>query len=127
MLKKNNEKGVSLIETLIAIVLLSVLLLGTGGLLIGTIHGNTVSKDVTMATLLAQEKIEEIKALGYSNISPVDITFLENFGDISGYPNNKRVIDIFVNTPEAGMKTVVVESSCLTISAPVVLNAIIVR
>lgn len=127
MCKKANEKGFSLIEVLIAMVILTVALLGTGALLVGIIRGNLVSKHVTMATILAQEKMEEMKARGYSGISSSDTTITEGYDAISGYPNNMRVTRIFVDTPETGMKTLTIESSWRAGSQPVILNAIIVR
>jgi len=64
---KNNDNGFTLIEVLIAIVILSVGLLGMASLTVGIINGNRFSNDLTTATTLAQDKMEDIRRAGYAN------------------------------------------------------------
>jgi prepilin-type N-terminal cleavage/methylation domain-containing protein len=59
--------GFTLIEVMIAIVVLSIASLGAASTVIGVINGNNVSKRVAVATMLAQAKIEDLKNLQYMN------------------------------------------------------------
>lgn len=62
-----NKKGFSLIEVLIGLVILSIGLLAIGGMQIISIKGGFFSNNVTQATVLAQNKLEELKRLDYSD------------------------------------------------------------
>ncbi|MBI2369223.1 MAG: prepilin-type N-terminal cleavage/methylation domain-containing protein [Deltaproteobacteria bacterium] len=63
------ERGLTLVETLVALSLLTVVILGTlAGA--GTLaRSNAQGGKIAQATLLAQEKIEELKAGGYTAIT----------------------------------------------------------
>jgi len=67
--KKDRENGFTLIEVLIAIVILSVGLLGMAALTVGIINGNAFSNRVSTATTLAQDKMEEIWEQDYSDVA----------------------------------------------------------
>jgi type IV pilus assembly protein PilV len=63
--QKMNQKGFTLMEVLIALVILAVGLLGVTGMQITAIRGNHFSGNLTQATVLAQNKLEELKHLPY--------------------------------------------------------------
>jgi type IV pilus assembly protein PilV len=63
-----NNKGFTLIEIMVAIFILVVALLGVAGVTVSVINGNAFSKDITSATTLAQDKIEELKDTAYGSI-----------------------------------------------------------
>jgi prepilin-type N-terminal cleavage/methylation domain-containing protein len=67
----SRKNGFSLIEVLIALVLFAVGMLGVGAMQIGSIKGNSFSQEVTQATVLSQEKLEELKKMPFddSNLS----------------------------------------------------------
>jgi len=67
----SNKNGFSLIEVLIALVLFAVGVLGIGAMQIGSIKGNSFSQEVTQATVLSQEKLEELRKMDFddSNLS----------------------------------------------------------
>ena len=95
--------GFSLIELLVAMLVLSTGLLGLGRLTVGVIEGNRASRHHGVATLLAQDRIEGLKGLGGGGgIST------EDYGTLPGFPSYKRVTDVRPNTPEAGLSTVTV-------------------
>jgi len=104
MVSIENNKGFSLIEILVAMAILSVGLLGTAALTAGIIHGNQVSNRITTATTLAQDKMEDIKRLGYSNAVSETKAFLS-----SPYDQYEREVTIVGGSPATGMKTVTVE------------------
>ena len=104
--RQSGNKGFTLIEVLIVIVILSIGLLGMASLTVGVIKGNSHSKHSTTATVLAQEKIEDIKKLGYSGTASSDTTTTEDYGSISGFSLFKRDTVVDVDSPAANMKTV---------------------
>ena len=61
MRKSRNEKGFTLLEILVALSILSIGLLGMAGLTTSIIHGNTLSKKVTTATTLGQDRMEHFR------------------------------------------------------------------
>jgi len=103
-----NNNGFTLIEVLVAMVILTVGLLGTAALITGIIRGNKVSNRITTATTCAQDKMEEIRRLGYSGIPTSDTTTTEPYDSITNYSLYKRVTFTDVVNPAAGMKTVTV-------------------
>lgn len=66
-----NQGGFTLIEIFIAIVLLTVGLLGTAALTTGVVRGNLASKNMTTATAIAQTCLEENRRVGYSSAGAV--------------------------------------------------------
>ena len=65
------QDGFTLIEIFIAIVLLTIGLLGTAALTTGVVRGNIASKNVTTATAIAQTCLEENRRVGYANAGTV--------------------------------------------------------
>ncbi|MBU4259360.1 MAG: prepilin-type N-terminal cleavage/methylation domain-containing protein [Proteobacteria bacterium] len=99
-----NNKGFTLIEVLVAMVILTVGLLGTAALITGIIKGNKVSNRITTATVLAQDKIEEIKGAGYAGADAKAGT--EDI--ITNFPLYKRITGVANDDPAAGMKKITV-------------------
>jgi len=131
----SNEKGFTLLEILIAITILSVGLLALAEMTVYVIKSNTIGNKVTDATVLAQDKLEKLKNLSYTDAQLDDTD--SNTADVStdihssttlftspdhsdGYPNDatgqtitislspQRVWNVAANTPASGMKTVTV-------------------
>lgn len=64
------EEGFTLNEILVAIALIVIGVLGFSMNTIGVIQGNFISNNVTVATSLAQDKLEELKAPGtFTNVN----------------------------------------------------------
>ena len=99
-----NARGFTLIEILIAITLLAIGLLGMAGLTVGIMRGNSLSSEVTSATALAQDKMEDIKRQGYAGAA----SLAEPYNTISGYARFRRSTVVDVDTPSVGMKNVTV-------------------
>jgi type IV pilus assembly protein PilV len=96
--------GFTLIEILIATVIITVAFLGVASLTIGIMRGNSFSKRLTTATTLAYDRLEEIKRLGYSNVGTAVGT--ENYGTITNFSGYKRVTSVDNNLPDANMRTI---------------------
>ena len=60
-----DEKGFSLIEILIAITVFAIGILAVGKMQITSIKGNSFANELTSATILAQDKTEELISLPY--------------------------------------------------------------
>ena len=68
-----NQDGFTLIEIFIAIVLLTVGLLGTAALTTGVVRGNVSSRNMTTATAIAQSCLEENRRVGYASAGSVPV------------------------------------------------------
>ncbi len=102
-------KGFTLIEVLLALVILSVALIGLAGLMATAIKSNALGKNTTFASNLAQERLEALKmtaavnfdgaALGDPVASSNPLTganpdSAEDYGAISGYSSFRREVHI---------------------------------
>ena len=65
----HRHSGFTLIEIMIAMFVLAVGLLGAAGVATTVINGNALSKKITTATTLAQDKMEELKGTDYASIA----------------------------------------------------------
>lgn len=104
MHRLRNARGFTLLEILVALVLLALGLLSVAGLMAGIMQGNSFSSKVTTATTLAQDKLEDIQKLGYRGTPATDTTVTENYNSITGYRLYKRVTNIDVGNPSTNMK-----------------------
>ncbi len=62
------SKGFSLIEMLIAIIILSISLLALAGLMVTTTNNNSFGSHMTEAATFAQDKLEELRVTPWNNI-----------------------------------------------------------
>jgi prepilin-type N-terminal cleavage/methylation domain-containing protein len=100
----HDMSGFTLIEILIATVIITVASLGVANLTVWVIRGNSFSQHLSAATTLAQERLEHIKRMSYTEIETLVGT--ENYGSIVNYSGYKRVTSITNNTPTTNMKTI---------------------
>ena len=68
-MKKNDEKGFTLVEILIAIVVLAIGVLAMGQMQIASIRGNSIANTLTEATTLAQDRMENLIGLSYNDLT----------------------------------------------------------
>src|ERR687895_777695 len=97
------EEGFTLIEIMIALVVLSVGLVALAGLQISAIRGNAFSKRMTTAVSIANEKMEQLKNSPYANIlseSSIQVT--------QSNMNFTRQVTVTNNSPLPNTKTVTV-------------------
>lgn len=64
-----NPNGFTLVELLVALVILSIGLLALAGLQVVVVKGNAGSKNLTSAVILAEAKIEELKSNGFGSLT----------------------------------------------------------
>lgn len=114
-----NEKGFTLIELLITVTVLSFGLLGLAGLQAQMIRSNAFSRDMTIATSICEDLIEQSIAAGYSGLPPANwsdapsYTFLDLDGDgvADDDPYGGRFSVTRTGTVQPFFKTVVITVS----------------
>lgn len=68
MALRTNSKGFTLIEVLITLVIMAVSLLALAGLMATTTKSNAAGGHITEASTLAQDRLEELRAVQWDNI-----------------------------------------------------------
>ena len=103
--KLRDSKGFTLLELMIALVILAVGLLGLASLQVMAIKGNSYGQQMTVASTLAQNQLEQLRqtagALANGNDSVTDqngITYTRNW-------------QVTPNSPQAGATTVLITIS----------------
>ena len=105
------QQGLTLVEVVIAMGLVFLALLALSGLAIVSMKGAATAKHLTTATVLAQEKLEDVKLTGYNPdiVSRVEVD--EPYESLPDFPLYKRVATIDPNNPTVGLQTVTVTVS----------------
>ena len=116
---RSNNNGFTLIEIMIAILILVVALLGMAGVTVSVINGNAFSKEVTSATTLAQDKMEELKNTAYGSIvsgSDTDSIYSRTWAVTADSPiADTKTVEVTVswsrggNTHNITLKTIVAQ------------------
>ncbi len=104
-IERNKANGFTLVETVMAICVLAVGLLGLATLQITAVNGNASSEYRTEASALIEDKIEDYLNTPYSGITSGTITESGTLGIFT------RVSEIVSDSPVAGTKTVTVTVS----------------
>ncbi len=95
------EKGFTLIETLMAIAIISIGLLGLAALQTNAMSGNTRAQKQTEAIRLANNKIESFRNNAWNNIPPPE-SETEEGTELSTWGIFTRITDIQLNTCQDG-------------------------
>jgi prepilin-type N-terminal cleavage/methylation domain-containing protein len=69
MTPRRREGGFTVVEVLVAIVVLSITLMALGPIMAGITRGNRYGQHVTSASARVQEKIEELKGRPYEKVT----------------------------------------------------------
>ena len=100
------QSGFTLIEVMIALVILAAGLLALATMQIVSIRGNAFSSEMTYASMLAQSRFEQIQNMAYSAVTPGTTNEVVPAGPATkgiSYTIQRQVQD---NTPATNMKTV---------------------
>ena len=104
MMRRNllkSDKGFTLLEVLVASVILSVALLGTAGFLITVVRSDKISNEMSTAVVLAQARMEDLFQQGYLATAATipsgqtTHTTSENYNTIANYPKFKRATTVY--------------------------------
>ena len=91
MALRTNSKGFTLIEVLITLVIMAVSLLALAGLMATTTKSNAAGGHITEASTLAQDRLEELRAVQWDNI-PVGVVSDQRSGSTGmNYVRNLNV------------------------------------
>ena len=109
------RSGFTLVEVLITMAILSIGILGVSGLAVHTINGRARSLELTSGTILAQDRLEFVKAGGYWWLE--SMIGIENYGTIGAdtpettddYPNYWRNTVVQDDYPEVGVAMITVK------------------
>ena len=66
--KRHSQEGIGLLDSMIALVVLSISLLALVQLIGTSVNQSAFSQNNTMATALVQEKIEELRKIGRAHV-----------------------------------------------------------
>ena len=105
----NNQGGFSLLEVLMALVVVFLALLGFAGFSVVAHTGMTASEKMTRAVTLAQEKLEDVRRDGISSSLTTTWVDTEPYGSMTGTIHHQRILTIQPHTPMPGLHTVTVE------------------
>ena len=122
-----NPQGLTLIEVVIAMGLVFLALLALSGLATVSWKGSATGRHLTTATILAQEKIEDIKLDGYNPVIASKIKDDEPYESLPDFPLYRRVSTIEPNHPTVGLQAVTVTVSWAADSHAVSLSTIFVE
>ena len=108
------DSGISLVELMVAMLLLGVALMGLAAAFVPGRMAIQSGDQATTATFLARRVLEDMRNRAYD--TGTDEITVTNFptstgygaGDLAGYPNYRRTINIVSDTPMVGTKTVTV-------------------
>ncbi len=126
MTRLNNQKGFSLIETMMSAIFLSISVLGLSTLSVTTIKATRDATIVTDATNLARNKIDDLRSAGYAASSgsdlgpgsgPVDqdepspqTIYTRNWTVSAGPTADTRAVSVLVSWSSSGPQQVVLET-----------------
>jgi type IV pilus assembly protein PilV len=83
------EKGISLLEVLVAMVILAFGVLGLAPMIVISMFGNSYSNQVTVADAIAQDRLEEIKA--WPAVNP--IPYSDTLSNIQGIFTRQTLVN----------------------------------
>lgn len=85
-----------------------VAVLALSGLAVTASKGAAASKRLTIATTLAQDKLEQVRRAGYNAGLTVPIEATEAYATLPDFPLYKRVVSIQPSQPVPGLQTATV-------------------
>lgn len=125
-----NRKGFTLIETLVAMVVLTVVALSLGRFVGHFLHAVGTSTVRTVGTAVATEQIELVRARNTTAAYPTLVTTFNNVTTTGfpGYPSMQRrtrVVRTQTNTPRADFTTITVTVTEPTMGQPINLTVVV--
>ncbi|MXX10332.1 MAG: hypothetical protein F4201_03605 [Nitrospira sp. SB0677_bin_15] len=99
----------TLLEAVIAMALFFVAVLAFAGVAVTANKGAAASKRLTMATTLAQNKMEQVRSAGYDPAAALETT--EAYGTIPGFDVYQRIVRMETGRPVPGLQTATVTVS----------------
>ena len=104
--KKTNVRGFTLVEVVIAMLIGTVGLLALSGILVKVMTTNQRATDISIATALARQKIEQIKLTEYNSVNSQDEYSLDENGRERSGGKYTRLTRVTENAAGFNTKTV---------------------
>jgi prepilin-type N-terminal cleavage/methylation domain-containing protein len=101
------QPGFTLVETLVAVLILTFGLLGVAGLTAQIVKANFFSKNITSATAIAQSQLEAVQNRGYAGATTANFPAAAQNVTMGGV-SFSRTTTIFDNDPAANTKRIAV-------------------
>lgn len=89
---KKRESGFSLIETIVAVTILAVMLLSLVSVFVYGFNALSRTRQTALATQIAQEEMETIRALTFDQIAALGVTFTH--AKLSSLPGGQGVLAV---------------------------------
>jgi type II secretory pathway pseudopilin PulG len=89
-LPSTGSEGFTLVEVIVTVVILMLGMVVVLGVFLGAAKASSHAHKVDIAHYLAQETIEQFRNTPFPQILP----FYESYGDIEGFPNYRRVVQM---------------------------------
>ncbi len=110
-MKKQKDRGFTLIELLVAVFILSVVLLAISSMVYSVMNSTSQSKETSTATILMQDKLENLKHMGLASLTNGNDTVrLGNVDYLRQWSvtasANVRTIAVTVNWTSRGSHTI---------------------
>lgn len=116
------QRGVTLIEVIIAMVILTVVLLAMGSFAVNFTRGVRQSDARTIAVNLADQRLSEIRSS--PNYSNLEATFVATEATIAGFPRYTRVTQIVRTGGPLPLNPNDYKTVTVTVTAPGITNPI---
>lgn len=128
-----NRKGFTLVETLVAMVILTVVALSLGRFVASFLHAVGTSTVRTVGTAVATEQIELVRARNTATGPTAYTTLVPTFNNVTtvgfpGYPSMRRttrVVRFTSNSPRADRTTITVTVTEPTMGVPINLTVVV--
>lgn len=104
-----NDRGLTLLEAVIAMALFFVAVLAFAGVAVTASKGAAAGRHLTTAATLAQDKLEQVRNTGYDEGVPLETA--EAYETIPDFPLYQRVVRIETGRPVPGLQTATVTVS----------------
>ncbi|MBU4318465.1 MAG: prepilin-type N-terminal cleavage/methylation domain-containing protein [Proteobacteria bacterium] len=108
---RDNKRGFTVLEVVVAATILSMGLIGTATLMIHSINRNKNSGEMALATTMAQKKMEEIRQMAYHGLGSEGSLSIEAFHTIPDNPFFQREVSVSSIPGVPGVKAVTVNVS----------------
>lgn len=112
-----NNKGFTLIEVMIAIVILTIGLLALVSVTVMVIKGNSLSKMMTTATTLAKDQLETIKNSSQTDDTSFNSIVDSSWSDVTDFPGYQWQQTVTTITGNSSCTAAVTPYACCTGSA----------
>jgi prepilin-type N-terminal cleavage/methylation domain-containing protein len=118
-MRKLNQQGVSMVELMVAMILLTIALVGLAASFPYAMYAVVASGYQTTATLLAEEALERAKATDYGSMAslsfdgssgtlPTDCSGSGNFRTVTAFPGFSRCVAVQTGSPTGTTTTITV-------------------